>query len=117
MFFVCKSLRITSKTVVLRIDVSFWSSDNGVYPVIKKWHLGVGTKLAISPTMSLFMYPGYLSVVVEAAITVETIELICEKVGCKIFSLSTAILVKALLSRTTTQSALSVNLLILKRQL
>jgi hypothetical protein len=48
---------------------------------MRKWHLGVGTKLAINPTKSLFMYPGYLKVVVEAAITVETMELIWVKVG------------------------------------
>ena len=47
-----------------------------MYPVIKKWHLGVGTKPAKIPTKSLFIYPGYLSVVVDAAITVATRELV-----------------------------------------
>jgi len=44
----------------------------GVYPVIKKWHLGVGIRDANKPIRSLFMYPGYLKVVVLADITVET---------------------------------------------
>lgn len=39
---------------------------------MRKWHLGVGIREAIMPTRSLFMYPGYRSVVVEADITVET---------------------------------------------
>ncbi len=55
---------------------SVWSKINGVYPVIKKWHLGVGIKEAISPIKSLFMYPGYLKVVVDALIMVDTIELV-----------------------------------------
>jgi len=67
--------------------------------------------------MSLFMNPGYLSVVVEAAMTVDTIELIYSNVGCNNFSLSTAILLSALLSNTTTESAFKVNLLSDKRQL
>jgi hypothetical protein len=52
-----------------------------VYPVIKKWHLGVGIREAIRPIKSLFMYPGYLKVVVEALIIVETMEFVCAKVG------------------------------------
>lgn len=51
---------------------SHTSSDSGVYPVTRKWHLGVGMSEATSPTRSLFMYPGYLRVVVDAAMTVET---------------------------------------------
>jgi hypothetical protein len=47
-----------------------------VYPVIKKWHLGVGIKEAISPIKSLFIYPGYLKVVVDALIIVDTIEFV-----------------------------------------
>ena len=49
---------------------------NGVYPVIRKWHVGVGmTRLANNPTSELFMYPGYRRVVVLAAIMVATMEL------------------------------------------
>ncbi len=56
-------------------------------------------------TKSLFMYPGYRSVVVEAAITIATRELVYETVGMGILSLSTAILFRAVLSSTTTASA------------
>ena len=49
---------------------------SGVYPVIRKWHLGVGIREAIRPIKSLFMYPGYLSVSVDALIIVETMELV-----------------------------------------
>lgn len=53
---------MTSNTVVfLTLDICF-SIVRGVYPVIKKWHLGVGTSEASSPTRSLFIYPGYLNV-------------------------------------------------------
>jgi hypothetical protein len=74
---------MTSSTVVFRTaGCAFVSvSVNGVYPVIKKWHRGVGIKLATKPTRSLFMYPGYRSVVVDAAMTVETSELVCANVG------------------------------------
>ncbi len=72
---------MTSKTVVFLTDVIFLSTVRGVYPVIKKWHLGVGIKEATNPIKSLFMYPGYLSVVVEADIIVLTIEFVWEKVG------------------------------------
>jgi len=75
-FLVYNNLLITSRTVVFLMLVAFLSTVRGVYPVIKKWHLGVGIKLATSPIKSLFMYPGYLKVVVEADIIVETIELI-----------------------------------------
>ena len=47
-----------------------------MYPVIKKWHLGVGINEAISPIKSLFIYPGYLKVVVDALIIVDTIEFV-----------------------------------------
>lgn len=77
MFLVCKSRLITSKTVVfLTFYYSVGSKIKGVYPVIKKWHLGVGIKEAIRPIKSLFMYPGYLKVVVEAPIIVDTIEFV-----------------------------------------
>ena len=55
MLFGWSSLLITSKTVVfLMLDICL-SIVRGVYPVIRKWHLGVGIKEAIKPTMSLFM--------------------------------------------------------------
>ena len=77
MFLVWRSRRITSRTVVfLMFYYSVWSKINGVYPVIKKWHLGVGIREAISPIKSLFMYPGYLKVVVDALIIVDTIEFV-----------------------------------------
>lgn len=76
-----------------------------MYPVMRKWHLGVGTNPAKILTKSLFIYPGYLKVVVDAAITVATNEFVYETVGIGIFNLSTAILFKAVLSKTTTASA------------
>jgi hypothetical protein len=42
---------------------------SGVYPVMRKWQRGVGMSDATRPIRSLFMYPGYRSVVVDAAIT------------------------------------------------
>jgi len=54
---------------------------------------------------SLFMYPGYLRVVVEAHMIVLTMELICPIVGFCSLSLSVAILCKALLSMMTEASA------------
>ena len=83
MFLVCNSRRMTSSTVVFRTAgaAGFASSVSGVYPVIKKWHRGVGIRLATKPTRSLFMYPGYRSVVVDAAITVDTSAFVCAKVG------------------------------------
>jgi hypothetical protein len=39
-------------------DLTWRSTVKGVYPVIRKWHLGVGIKEARRPTKSLFMYPG-----------------------------------------------------------
>ena len=72
---------------------------------------------ATNPTKSLFIYPGYLKVVVDALMIVETIELVCAKVGCVSFSLSVAILVRALLSMTTVASEFRVNLFAVKRQL
>lgn len=79
---VYKSLLITSRTVVFLIfSCSDESRIRGVYPVIKKWHLGVGIKEAINPIKSLFIYPGYLKVVVDALMIVETIEFVCANVG------------------------------------
>lgn len=52
------------------------STVNGVYPVIKKWHRGVRMSEANRLTKSLFMYPGYRNVDVDAAITVDTKELV-----------------------------------------
>lgn len=49
-----------------------WSVVSGVYPVMRKCNRGVGISEAISPMRSLFMYPGYLSVVVLADMMVET---------------------------------------------
>ena len=43
---------------------------------MRKWHLGVGMREAISPIRSLFIYPGYLKVKVEALIIVDTIEFV-----------------------------------------
>lgn len=40
------------------------SAVSGVYPVMRKWHRGVGIREATRPTRSLFMYPGYRRVVV-----------------------------------------------------
>ena len=71
---------------------------------MRKWQLGVGTREATIPTRSLFMYPGYRSVVVEAAITVDTRELSCVTEGCAILSRSSQILFMAVLSSTTVQS-------------
>ena len=70
----------------------------------------MGTKPANKPTKSLFIYPGYLKVVVDAAITVATNEFVYDTVGIGIFNLSTAILFNAVLSNTTTASALQANL-------
>ena len=117
MFLVCNSLLITSRTVVFLMEVAFLSTVSGVYPVIKKWHLGVGMSEAISPIRSLFMYPGYLRVVVDADMIVLTMELVYEKVGFYNLSLSVAILVKALLSMTTTASALRTSLFKVNKQL
>ena len=68
-------------------------------------------------TRSLFMYPGYLSVVVLAAITEETREFVCENVGLSIFIFSSAIRFNAVLSRTTTLSLFKINLFKVKREL
>ena len=45
------------------------AADSGVYPATRKWHSGVGTSPAISPTRTLFMYPGNRSVAEALAIT------------------------------------------------
>mmetsp|Transcript_9266 Transcript_9266/g.32186 ORF Transcript_9266/g.32186 Transcript_9266/m.32186 type:complete len:217 (+) Transcript_9266:251-901(+) len=108
MFFVCSRRRITSSTVVLRtVAPALLSTVSGVYPVMRKWHRGVGMRLATRPTRSLFMYPGYRRVVVLAAITVDTRELVCAKLGFSMLSLSTAMRFSAVLSSTTTLSQLS----------
>ena len=88
-----------------------------MYPVIRKWHLGVGMRDAISPIKSLFIYTGYLKVNVEALIIVETIEFVWANVGYWSLSLSVAILVKALLSITTVASQFKVNLFKASKQL
>jgi len=84
---------------------------------MRKWHLGVGMSEAIRPIKSLFMYPGYLKVVVEALMMVETIELVCANVGWLSLSLSVAILVKAVLSITTVASEFNVSRLVANMQL
>lgn len=111
-------LLMTSNTVVFLTPL-VWPSESmmGVYPVIRKWHLGVGTREATRPTKSLFMYPGYLRVVVEADITVETREFNWLTVGFEILRRSTAIRFKAVLSSTTTASAFNVNLFKVSREL
>ena len=83
MFLVCSNLLITSSTVVFLTEVLTIplsptppATVKGVYPVIKKWHLGVGISEATRPIKSLFIYPGYLKVVVLAHMMVLTIELI-----------------------------------------
>lgn len=53
----------------------------------------------------------------EAAMTVATNELVYDTVGTGIFNLSTAILFKAVLSSTTTASALQASLFKVKRLL
>ena len=112
-FFACSSRRITSSTDVfltlltaraLPLSSVELMLSSGVYPVIKKWHRGVGTSDAINPTRSLFMYPGYLRVVVLAAMTVETSELACAKLGFSICSRSIAMRLSAVLSSTTVLS-------------
>jgi len=84
---------------------------------MRKWHRGVGTREATNPTRSLLVYPGYLNVVVEAAMTVETNELTWCTDGFGILNLSTAILFNAVLSSTTTQSAFTANLFNVKIEL
>lgn len=63
------------------------------------------------------MYPGYLRVVVLAAITEETSEFVCENVGLSIFIFSSAIRFNAVLSRTTTLSLFKINLFNVRREL
>lgn len=81
MFFGWRRRRITSRTDVFRTDIPSWSVVNGVYPVIRKCRRGVGINGAIRPTRSLFMYEGYLKVVVLTDMIVETNLLICVKLG------------------------------------
>ena len=54
------------------------------------------------------MYPGKRSVFVDAAITVETSELICSTLGLSMCIRSVAMRLSAVLSNTTTASAFSV---------
>lgn len=89
----------------------------GVYPVIKKWHYGVGIKLPNKPTISLFIYPGYLNVEVLAAITVEIKELVSWMLALEIPNLSSAIQFKAVLSRTIVQSEFNDNLFSVNKEL
>jgi hypothetical protein len=56
-------------------------------PVIRKWHRGVGIRDATRPIRSLFMYPGYRRVVVDAAMTVDTREFSWFTVGFCSFNL------------------------------
>lgn len=55
--------------------------DRGVYPVIRKWQRGVGISPASKLIKSLFIYPGYRNVDVEAAITVEIKAFVCAILG------------------------------------
>jgi hypothetical protein len=72
-FFGWRRRRITSRVVVLRTDLacgvsthedprlapqltlSISSEVKGVYEVMRKWHRGVGIRLAMIPTRSLFI--------------------------------------------------------------
>lgn len=63
------------------------------------------------------MYEGYLSVVVLTDIIVETSLFIWVKLGFCMCNLSDAILFKAVLSKTTTQSAHWVNLFNVNKEL
>lgn len=54
------------------LTFSTCSLENGVYAVVKKWQRGVGISEETMPTRSLFIYPGYRSVVVLADMTVDT---------------------------------------------
>lgn len=61
--------------------------------------------------------PGYLSVAVDAAMTLETSELVCTNDGVEMCRHSTAILLSAVLSSTTTASAFSVRRLSVSSEL
>jgi len=63
------------------------------------------------------MYPGYLKVVVDADMIVETIEFVYAIVGWANFNRSLAILVKAVLSITTVASEFNTSLLDANKQL
>ena len=69
-----------------------------MYPVIRKWRRGVGISDETRPMRSLFMYPGKRSVFVDAAITVETSELICSTLGLSMCIRSVAMRLSAVLS-------------------
>lgn len=73
-------------------------------------------KLTNNQKVSNMIYT-YLKVVVDTDIIVLTRLLICVNVGFCIFSLSAAILFKAVLSKTTTESADSVSLLRVSKEL
>mmetsp|Transcript_4594 Transcript_4594/g.13024 ORF Transcript_4594/g.13024 Transcript_4594/m.13024 type:complete len:279 (+) Transcript_4594:484-1320(+) len=121
-FFGCSRRRMTSRTVVFRTTDPYAasvaaSSVRGVYPAIKKWHCGTGMSEASSPIRSLFIYPGYRSVAVDAAMTVATSVFVCAMDGLSMCNLSAAIRFKAVLSRTTTASALRVSRFIVSTEL
>lgn len=65
----------------------------------------------------VFVYYSYLNVAVLALMIVETKVLICANEGFCIWRRSLAILLRAVLSKTITQSALSVNLFSVNREL
>tara|TARA_B110000008_G_scaffold248960_1_gene261368 strand:+ start:190 stop:561 length:372 start_codon:yes stop_codon:yes gene_type:complete len=117
MFFGCNSRLMTSSTVVFLTRLTLSVVVIGVYPVIRKCMRGVGIRLATRPIKSLFIYPGYLRVVVLAAITVLTNEFNWPTEGFGIRSRSTAIWLSAVLSRTTTASAFNVRRFNVKREL
>ena len=96
----CKRKKSSHHLLQDGMHLSFFS-----YPVMRKCRFGVGMSGAMSPIRSLFMYDGYRSVAVDVDMMVETSSLIWEKLGLVMWSLSTAILLRAVLSRTTTQSA------------
>lgn len=92
----CRSLLITSNTVVLRMTYACRST------VIRQWHLGVGINCScILDNAMLLCCP--------ADITVDTIEFVWVKVAFVRCRHSTAILFNAVFSRTTTQSAFKVS--------
>jgi hypothetical protein len=66
---------------------------------------------------SLFMLPGKRNVAVDAAMTVETREFVCANVGFSMCSLSVTIRCRAVLSSTTTASALSASRFNVKMEL
>ena len=65
----------------------------------------------------MFIYPGYLRVVVDADITVDTKEFMCSKLVFCCLSHVPAIFVRAVLSRTTVQSVFKANLFSVSKEL